>query len=100
MMEPRQTGRGHDHVGRQFVFAKDAYLLFGCATEKLAYAVRALARGSRCLDDAVNDRIASSLVHSALTSRERDVLNLVVQGAGNKHIARALDLADQRALQP
>ncbi|MES2099717.1 MAG: response regulator transcription factor [Pseudomonadota bacterium] len=68
------------------------YLLLGCAADKLVHAVRSLARGGRCLDDAVSERIAESLVHEALTNREQDVLYLIAEGAGNKHIANALDI--------
>jgi len=68
------------------------YLLLECPAERLLHAVRSLARGGRCYDDAVSARMAESLVHAPLTKRERDVLNLISQGAGNKHIARTLDI--------
>ena len=68
------------------------YLLLGCPAERLVDAVRSLARGGRCYDDAVSARIADSLVYATLTKREHDVLQLMSQGDGNKHIARALDI--------
>lgn len=68
------------------------YLLLGCPPERLVHAVRSLARGARCFDDAVSARIADSLVHASLTKREHDVLDLLSQGAGNKDIARRLDI--------
>lgn len=68
------------------------YLLLGCPAEKLVHAVRALSRGGRCFDDAVSARIADSLVHATLTKREHDVLHLMSRGAGNKDIARTLDI--------
>jgi len=68
------------------------YLLLGCPADRLLHAVRTLARGGRCYDDAVSARIAESLVHAALTKREHDVLHLMSQGIGNKHIARELDI--------
>lgn len=68
------------------------YLLLGCPAERLVHAVRSLSRGGRCFDDAVSARIADSLVHATLTKREHDVLHLMSQGAGNKEIARSLDI--------
>jgi two-component system NarL family response regulator len=68
------------------------YLLLGCPAERLLHAVRSLARGGRCYDDVVTARIADSLVHATLTKREHDVLHLMSQGVGNKHIARTLDI--------
>lgn len=68
------------------------YLLLGCSAERLVDGVRSLARGGRCYDDAVSARIADSLVYATLTKREHDVLQLMHQGAGNKQIARSLDI--------
>lgn len=68
------------------------YLLLGCPAERLVDAVRSLARGGRCFDDAVSARMADSLIHAALTRRENDVLQLMSHGAGNKDIARRLDI--------
>jgi len=68
------------------------YLLLGCPAERFVDAVRTLARGGRCYDDAVSARIADSLVRATLTNREHDVLHLMSQGAANKHIARTLDI--------
>lgn len=68
------------------------YLLLGCPAERLVDGVRSLARGGRCYDDAVSARIADSLVYATLTKREHDVLQLMHQGAGNKQIARSLDI--------
>jgi len=68
------------------------YLLLGCPAERLVDAVRSLARGGRCFDDAVSARMADSLIHAALTRRENDVLQLMSHGAGNKDIARSLDI--------
>ena len=68
------------------------YLLLGCPAERLVGAVRSLARGGGCFDDAVSARMADSLIHAALTRREHDVLQLMSHGAGNKDIARSLDI--------
>lgn len=68
------------------------YLLLGCSADRIIDAVSSLARGARFYDDAVSARIADSLVHASLTKREHDVLQQMSQGAGNKEIARTLDI--------
>lgn len=68
----------------------DGYLLLGCALGEFVEAVSALARGSRYLGRLVAQRMAESLTRTSLTSRETDVLKLVVAGESNKAIARRL----------
>lgn len=61
--------------------------------DRLAQGLRNLARGHRSFDDSVAIRLADCLLQPTLTERERDVLDLIVQGACNKEIARLLDIA-------
>ena len=53
-------------------------------------AVTALARGLRYLGRSVAQRVADRVIRASLTSREIDVLQLVVAGESNKAIARRL----------
>lgn len=69
------------------------YLLAGCALDELALGVRAVHRGVRHLSPTVAQRLAESLSGEPLTSREEEVLHLVVAGMANKAIARRLDIA-------
>ena len=69
------------------------YLLVGCALTELIVGVRAVHRGLRHLSAAVAQRLAESLSGESLTPREESVLRLVVDGLGNKAIARQLDIA-------
>ena len=69
------------------------YLLVGCALTELAVGVRAVHRGLRHLSAGVAQRLAESLSGESLTPREESVLRLVVDGLGNKAIARQLDIA-------
>jgi DNA-binding NarL/FixJ family response regulator len=69
------------------------YALFGCALDELASGVRAVNRGVRHLSPSVAQRLAESLSGEPLTGREAEVLRLVVDGMGNKAIARRLDIA-------
>lgn len=69
------------------------FVLFGCALDELAMGVRAVHRGQRHLSPTVAQRLAESLSGEALTCREEEVLRLVVDGLGNKAIARRLNIA-------
>lgn len=69
------------------------YVLVGCALDELACGVRTVHRGVRHLSPQVAQRLAESLSGEPLTAREEEVLRLVVEGMGNKAIARRLDIA-------
>ena len=69
------------------------YVLGGCAFDELAAGVRAVHRGIRYLSPAVALRLAEILAGDPLTVREEEVLRRVVEGMGNKLIARRLDIA-------
>jgi DNA-binding NarL/FixJ family response regulator len=66
------------------------YLLLGGPLDEFIEAVTALARDLRYLGRSVAQRMADSLIRTSLTSREIDVLQLVVTGESNKAIARRL----------
>jgi DNA-binding NarL/FixJ family response regulator len=66
------------------------YLVLGGPLNEFIEAVTALARGVGYLGRSVAQRIAVSLTRASLTSREIDVLQLVVAGESNKAIARRL----------
>jgi DNA-binding NarL/FixJ family response regulator len=69
------------------------YILVGCALDELAAGVRAVYRGVRYLSPQVALRLAEILAGDPLTAREEEVLRLVVEGMGNKAIARRLGIA-------
>jgi two-component system NarL family response regulator len=66
------------------------YLLLGGPLSELIESVTALAHGGRYLGRSVAQRMADSLARVSLTSREIEVLQLVVGGECNKAIARRL----------
>jgi len=75
----------------------DGYLVKAAAQEELEFAVRAALRGDSYLSPAVtrsalitNDPGSES---GPLTSRQREILQLVVEGNSTKSIARKLDLS-------
>lgn len=69
------------------------YLLVGCSLEELVEGVRVVHRGARYLSPQVATRLAESLSLEPLTSREQEVLHLVVEGLCNKAIGRRLGIA-------
>lgn len=69
------------------------YLMVGCEINELINGVRQLSRGSHYMCASVASRMAESLTHQQLTSREVDVLMHMVKGCSNKIIARRLDIA-------
>ena len=69
------------------------YILTGCPLDELAESVRSAYRGSRHLSPRVAARLAESIAGESLTGREEEVLRLVVEGLGNKAIARRLSIA-------
>jgi two-component system NarL family response regulator len=66
------------------------YVLLGGPLTELIEGVTALANGRRYLGRSVAQRMADSLTRASLTSREVEVLGLVVAGESNKAIARCL----------
>ena len=68
------------------------YLLVGGPLHELVEGVTTVANGVRYLCRAVAQRMADSLTRASLTSREIEVLQLVVNGESNKAIARHLHI--------
>lgn len=66
------------------------YILLGAPLGEFVEGVVALAQGERYLGRSVAARVAESLTRVSLTSRESQVLQLVVAGESNKVIARRL----------
>ena len=69
------------------------YLAIGCAVDELAAAVFAARRGAFHLSAPIASRLADSIACEALTSREQQVLRLVMEGLCNKAIGRQLGIA-------
>lgn len=80
-------------VQRAIELGAYGFFLQCCTPERLTQAVRLLAQGQRCFDDAVVPLIASCMSRNRLTGREQEVLQLLAQGLGNKQIALRLSIA-------
>jgi len=68
------------------------FLSIGCAIDELGTAVRSLDAGLRHIDAAAARLLAESIGQEALTPREEAVLRCVVEGLGNKAVARDLGI--------
>jgi two-component system NarL family response regulator len=84
---------GEVDVRRALECGIHGYLPLECNPADVTDGVVALRRGQRVLGRIVAQRIAESLDHEALTSREIDVLRLVAAGDANKMVAKKLSIA-------
>ena len=66
------------------------YILLGGPLDELIEGATTVANGLRYVSRSVAQRMADSLTHTSLTSREIEVLSLVAAGESNKAIAREL----------
>lgn len=87
-----------EHVQRALANGADAYIVKAAAQAELALAVRAALRGESYLSPAVtrgalSDRGERARPNARLTPRQREILQLVVEGHSTKSIARILGLS-------
>jgi len=68
------------------------YLILGGPLSELIEGVTTVAKGVRYLGRSVAQRMADSLARASLTSREVEVLRLVMMGESNKAIGRRLHI--------
>jgi DNA-binding NarL/FixJ family response regulator len=68
------------------------YIVLGGPLDELIDGASTVAGGLRYVSRRVAQRMADSLTHTSLTSREIEVLSLVTTGESNKAIARALQI--------
>lgn len=83
-------------IARAVAAGATGYLLKAERPERLFAAIRDAAAGRTALSGSVADRVVSRLrtPGPALTARERDILDRLAQGLGNREIARALFLGE------
>lgn len=71
------------------------YLLKGASVDEIDRAIRAVARGEAYLDPRIGSRVAALSRAPRLSSREREVLRLLVAGQANKEIAQSLGVTER-----
>jgi len=88
------TYDGDEDIYRALQAGASGYLLKGMLAEELLEAIRAVHSGLRRIPAAVAERLAVRMGGPGLTSRELDVLALIVKGNSNKEIASALTISE------
>jgi DNA-binding NarL/FixJ family response regulator len=88
---------GSEDIYRALRAGASAYLLKDTTGAELVDAVLATHRGLRYIPRGVGDRLAQRISTADLTSREREVLNLLAHGHSNREIAEHLHIAEKTA---
>lgn len=70
------------------------YLLKTCTQHEMVDAILSVSQGKRHIPTPLAKRLAERVGRSSLSSRELEVLGLVVQGLTNKEIANKLNISD------
>lgn len=88
------TYDGDEDIYRSLQAGAKGYLLKDVFFEELEAAIRTVHAGSRHIPGAIAMRLAERMASSALTSREMEVLELIVRGQSNKEIAASLSISE------
>jgi two-component system NarL family response regulator len=88
------THAGEEEIYRSLQAGARGYIVKSAVREELLRAIREVHEGRRFLDPVVAPLLAERLAQRSLTSRELEVLRMVVNGLGNKEIAAALKIAE------
>ena len=88
------TYGGDEDIHRAFLAGVQAYLTKDVLHDELIQAIRAVHTGQKYLPAPIAAALAAQLPRPDLSSRELEVLNLIVQGLSNKQIAYALGIAE------
>jgi two-component system NarL family response regulator len=89
------TYDGEDDVHRALQAGARGYLLKRMARHELIAAIRAIHEGRRWVPAEVAERLADRVAASELTSRELEVLKLIVAGLHNHDIGQALSITEK-----
>lgn len=88
------THTGEEEIYRSLQAGARGYIVKSAVREELLRAIREVHQGRRFLDPIVAPLLAERLAQRSLTSREFEVLGMVVKGLGNKEIAADLNIAE------
>jgi two-component system NarL family response regulator len=87
------TYKGDEDIFRGLEAGAQGYLLKGMPNHELIEAIRRVHLGLRYLPQPVLDSLASRPPNSELSSRELQVLKLIVKGMSNKQIGEELGIS-------
>lgn len=88
------TYDGDEDIFRAFQAGARAYLLKDMHHDDLLGALRSVHQGQRFIPPAIANRLAERIPRSELTSRELEVLKLIVKGMSNREIAATLFITE------
>ena len=88
------TYDGDEDIYRSLQAGAKGYLLKDVFFEELETAIRTVHAGSRHIPAAIAMRLAERMASSDLTSREMEVLELIVRGQSNKEIGATLTISE------
>ncbi len=88
------THAGEEEIYRSLQVGAAGYILKNAVREQLLQAIRQVCSGERYIDPSVTSLLSARLSHRSLTTRELEVLRMIVKGLSNKEIAAALKIAE------
>ncbi|MDQ1639030.1 MAG: hypothetical protein QOF62_2369 [Pyrinomonadaceae bacterium] len=88
------TYDGDEDIYRSLQAGARGYLLKDVFFEELETAIRTVHAGSRHIPAAIAERLVDRMAASDLTSREMEVLELIVEGQSNKEIGASLSISE------
>ena len=88
------TYDGDEDIYRAFQAGARAYLLKDMHHDDLLGALKAVHQGQRFIPPAIANRLAERIPRSELTTRELEVLKLIVKGMSNREIAATLFITE------
>jgi len=88
------TYGGDEDIRRALQAGVRSYLTKDVLHDELIRAIHAVQAGETYLPASVNAVLSASSLPAGLSSREMDVLSLIVKGHGNKQIAHQLSIAE------
>lgn len=88
------TYDGDEDIYRSLQAGARGYLLKDVFFDELETAIRTVHAGSRHIPAAIAMRLAERMASSDLTSREMEVLELIVRGQSNKEIGASLTISE------
>ena len=88
------TYDGDEDIYRSLQAGAKGYLLKDMFFEELETAIRSVHAGSRRIPAVIAERLAERMAGSILTTRELEVLELIVKGRSNKEIGNELKISE------